>query len=135
MFGTKTMTLIKSIDVASARPDGIYFFNERVYVFSHPTKDATVIDAKDGTVLGTVDLGGTPEQGVGDGKGMLYVVMQDAVGSVTAVDVKTMKAVAHYSFVDKGGCNGLALDAKNEILFGHAAGRAIRQPSSRRWLS
>jgi DNA-binding beta-propeller fold protein YncE len=119
MFDTKTMTLIKSIDVATARPDGIYFdpFNERVYVFSHPTKDATVIDAKDGTVLGTIDLGGTPEQAVGDGKGMLYVVMQDAIGSVTAVDVKTMKVVAHYSFVDKGGCNGLALDAKNHILF------------------
>ena len=119
MFDTKTMTLIKSIDVGSARPDGIYFdpFNERVYVFSHPTKDATVIDANDGTVLGTIDLGGTPEQGIGDGKGMLYVVMQDAVGSVTVVDVKTMKAVAHYSFVDKGGCNGLALDAKNQVLF------------------
>lgn len=119
MFDTKTMTLIKSIDVAAARPDGIYFdpFNERVYVFSHPTKDATVIDAKDGNVLGTIDLGGVPEQGVGDGKGMLYVVMQDAIGGVTAVDVKTMKAVGHYSFVDKGGCNGLAIDAKNEILF------------------
>jgi DNA-binding beta-propeller fold protein YncE len=120
MFDTTTMTLIKSIDVGTAaRPDGIYFdpFNEHVYVFSHPTKDATVIDAKDGTMLGAIDLGGTPEQGVGDGKGMLYVVMQDAVGSVTAVDVKTMKAVAHYTFVDKGGCNGLAIDAKNEILF------------------
>jgi DNA-binding beta-propeller fold protein YncE len=119
MFDTATMALIKSIDVGAARPDGIYFdpFNEHVYVFSHPTKDATVIDAKDGTMLGTVDLGGTPEQGVGDGKGMLYVVMQDAVGSVTAVDVKTMKAVAHYTFVDKGGCNGLAIDAKNEIVF------------------
>ncbi len=52
-----------------------------------------MIDAKDGTVLGTIDLGGVPEQGVADGKGMLYVVMQDAQGSVTAVDVKTMKAV------------------------------------------
>jgi hypothetical protein len=119
MFNTKTMTLIKSIDVGAARPDGIYFdaFNDRVYVFSHPTKDATVIDAKDGTVLGTIDLGGVPEQGVADGKGMLYVVMQDAVGSVTAVDVKTMKATGHYSFVDKGGCNGLALDVKNQVLF------------------
>ncbi len=119
MFDTKTLTLIKSIDVGAARPDGIYFdpFNQRVYVFSHPTRDATVIDTKDGTVLGTIDLGGVPEQGVGDGKGMLYVVMQDAVGSVTAVDVKTMKAVGHYSFVDKGGCNGLAIDVKNQILF------------------
>jgi hypothetical protein len=124
MFDTKTMKLIKTIDVAeAARPDGIYFdsFNERVYVFSHPTKDATVIDAKDGTVLGTIDLGGVPEQGVDDGKGMLYVVMQDPEGSVTAVDVKTMKAVAHYSLGDKGRCNGLALDEKNHVLFAACA--------------
>ena len=119
MFDIKTLTLIKSIDVGAARPDGILLdaFNQRVYVFSHPTKDATVIDAKDGTVLGTIELGGVPEQGVADGKGMLYVVMQDAVGSVTAVDVNTMKTVAHYTFVDKGGCNGLALDVKNQVLF------------------
>ncbi len=129
MFDTKTMALIKKIDVGMARPDGIHFdaFNQRVYVFSHPTKDATVIDTKDGTVLGTIDLGGVPEQGVADGKGMLYAVMQDAVGSVTAVDVKTMKAVAHYSFVDKGGCNGLALDVKNQILFA-ACGRSGNPP-------
>src|SRR5579872_1179171 len=44
MFDTKSMTLLKTIDVAPAAPDGIYFdpFNRRVYVFSHPTKDATV---------------------------------------------------------------------------------------------
>jgi len=133
MFDTKTMTLIKTIDPGAAQPDGIYFdaFNERVYVFSHPTKDATVIDAKDGAVLGTVDLGGVPEQGVADGKGMLYVVMQDAQGSVTAVDVKTMKAVAHYPFGDKGRCNGLALDAKNHVLFAACAssGNPPAQPA------
>jgi DNA-binding beta-propeller fold protein YncE len=133
MFDTKTMTLIKSIDVGAARPDGILCdaFNQRIYVFSHPTKDATVIDAKDGAVLGTIDLGGVPEQGVADGKGMLYVVMQDAVGSVTAVDVKTMKATGHYSFVDKGRCNGLALDVKNHMLFAACAqsGNPPAQPA------
>ncbi len=130
MFDVKTMTLLKSIDVGAARPDGIIFdaFNQRVYVFSHPTKDATVIDSKDGTVLGTIDLGGVPEEGVADGKGMLYVVMQDAVGSVTAVDVNTMKAVGHYTFVDKGGCNGLALDVKNQVLFA-ACSRAGSPPA------
>src|SRR5579883_2629623 len=123
MFDTKTMMLIKTIDVGNAAPDGIYFddFNQRVYIFSHPTKDATVIDSKDGSVLGTIDLGGVPEQGVADGKGMLYVVMQDAQGSVTAVDTKTMKAVAHYPLGDKGRCNGLALDAKNKVLFAACA--------------
>jgi hypothetical protein len=132
MFDTKTLKLIKHIDVAAAaRADGILFdeYNQRVYVFSHPTKDATVIDAKDGTVLGTIDLGGVPEEGVADGKGMLYVVMQDAVGGVTAVDAKTMKVTAHYSFVDKGGCNGLAMDVKNEILFA-ACGRSGNPPTT-----
>src|SRR5215472_18208277 len=73
MFDTKTMMPIKTIDVGTAAPDGIYFdsFNSRVYIFSHPTKDATVIDSKDGAVVGTIDLGGVPEQGVGDGKGMM----------------------------------------------------------------
>jgi DNA-binding beta-propeller fold protein YncE len=133
MFDTKTMMLIKTIDVGNAAPDGILFdsFNQRVYIFSHPTKDATVIDSKDGTVLGTIDLGGVPEQGVADGKGMLYVVMQDAQGSVTAVDVKTMKAVAHYPFGDKGRCNGLALDVKNSVLFAACAssGNPPAQPA------
>lgn len=124
MFDTKTAKLIKTIDAApEVRPDGIYFdpFNERVYVFSHPTKDATVIDAKDGAILGTIELGGVPEQGVGDGKGMLYVVMQDNPGSVTVVDAKSMKVVAHYPFTDAGRCNGLALDAKSQVLFAACA--------------
>jgi hypothetical protein len=125
MFDTRTMKPIKTIDVNPAfQPDGISFdaFNERVYVFSHPTKDALVIDAKDGTALGTIDLGGVPEQAVSDGKGTLYVVMQDAQGGVAVVDVKTMKTTTHYPFGDKGGgCNGLALDLKNQVLFAACA--------------
>ena len=48
MFDTKTLKLIKTIDVGAIVPDGILFdaFNDRVYIFSHPTKDATVIDSK-----------------------------------------------------------------------------------------
>jgi DNA-binding beta-propeller fold protein YncE len=123
MFDTRTLKMIKRIEVGAARPDGILFdpFNSRVYVFSHPTKDATVIDAKDGTVVGTIDLGGVPEQAVTDGKGTIWAVMQDARGSVTRVDAKTLKATAHFPFGDIGGCNGLALDVKNRVLFAACA--------------
>ena len=133
MFDAKALTLIKTVEVGAAQPDGILFdgFNDHLYIFSHPTKDATVIDSKTGAVLGTVDLGGVPEQGVPDGRGTLYVVMQDSAGSVTVVDTKTMKATAHYPFGDIGRCNGLALDAKNKILFAAcAAGRVAGQPAS-----
>jgi hypothetical protein len=104
MFDTKTLAVLKKIDVGTARPDGILFdsFNDRVYVFSHPTKNALVIDARDGTMVGTIDLGGVPEQAVADGKGTLWVVMQDAQGSVAVVDAKTMKTTAHYPATSAG---------------------------------
>src|SRR5438132_2219565 len=124
MWDTKTLALIKTIDIdAKSRPDGILAdpFNQRIYVFSHPTMDATVIDAKDGTVLGTIDLGGAPEQAVSDGKGHVYVVIQDK-SNVAVVDAKTMKVTTHYDFGDKGSrCNGLALDVKNHVLFAACA--------------
>ncbi|MFI4988497.1 MAG: YncE family protein, partial [Alphaproteobacteria bacterium] len=78
MWDTKTLQTIKTIDV-QGKPDGILFdpFNERVYVFSHAAPNATVIDAKDGSVVGTIDLGGAPEQAVTDGKGHVYVDLED----------------------------------------------------------
>jgi DNA-binding beta-propeller fold protein YncE len=133
MFDTKTLQPLKNIKADSGfAPDGILqdAYNQRIYVFSHPTKNATVFDAKEGTVVGTIDLGGVPEQGVVDGKGTLYVVMQDGEGSVTKVDVKTMKATAHFPFGDKGGsCNGLALDAKNHVLFAACGASGGLQPA------
>ena len=123
MFDTKTLKVIRKIDVAPARPDGILFdgYNERVYIFSHPTRNATVIDAKTGNVAGTIDLGGTPEEGVADGHGMLYDIMQDAEGSVAVVNVNTMKTVTHYPLGGPGRCNGLALDAEHHVLFAACA--------------
>jgi DNA-binding beta-propeller fold protein YncE len=133
MFDTKTLQVIKTIPADSGfGPDGILpdAYNDRVYVFSHPTKTAGVFDAKEGTYIGHIDLGGVPEEGVVDGKGTLYVVMQDGEGSVTKVDVKTMKATAHFPFGDKGGsCNGLALDVKNHILFAACAASGGLQPA------
>jgi DNA-binding beta-propeller fold protein YncE len=130
MWDVKTQTLVKTIDVdPKSRPDGIMAdpFNQRVYVFSHPTMDATVIDAKDGKVLGTIDLGGAPEQAVSDGKGRVYVIIQDK-SNVAVIDAKTMKVTAHYDFTGKGNrCNGLALDAKNHVLFA-ACGQSGEPP-------
>ncbi len=120
MFDVKTMTLIKTIDVPERfSADGIYCdtSNDRVYIGSHPTKSLLVVDAKDGNVLGHIDLGGTPEQTIGDGKGTIYQVLQERPGAVAVVDAKTMKVTKTYPFDENGGCNGLALDVKNGILF------------------
>lgn len=118
MWDTKTLSMIKTIDVDGG-PDGILFdpFNERVYIFSHRAPNATVIDAKDGSVVGTIDLGGAPEQAVTDGKGHLYVDLEDK-DAIAAVDATTMKVTAKYDVAGKcGGPGGLAFDVKNHVLF------------------
>jgi DNA-binding beta-propeller fold protein YncE len=118
MWDTKTLATIKTIDVEGG-PDGILFdsFNERVWVFSHRAPNATVIDAKDGSVVGTVDLGGAPEQAVTDGKGHIYVDLEDK-DQIAVVDAAALKPVARYELAGKGGGpGGLALDDKHHILF------------------
>src|SRR3984957_8666826 len=118
MFDAKKLGIIKKIDVEGG-PDGILFdpFNPRTYIWSHSAPNATVIDSKDGNVLGTIDLGGAPEQAVTDGKGHIYVDIEDK-DNVAVVDAKTMAVIGHYDLAGKGGqCAGLAMDVKNEILF------------------
>jgi DNA-binding beta-propeller fold protein YncE len=118
MFDAKSLATIKTIEVQGG-PDGIMSdrWNDRVYVFSHSAPNATVIDPKDGSIVGTIDLGGAPEQAASDGKGHIYVDLEDK-DSIAVVDAKTLKVTTTYSFAGKGGgCAGLAMDVKNNILF------------------
>ena len=118
LWDTKTLRLIKTIPVAG-RPDGILGddFNHRIYVFSHSAPNVTVLEAASGSILGTIDLGGAPEQAAADGKGHVYVDIEDK-DSVAVVDAKTMKVTGNYSLNGKGGGDaGLALDIKNHVLF------------------
>jgi DNA-binding beta-propeller fold protein YncE len=118
MWDTQTLATVKTIDV-QGNPDGILFdpATHRVFVFSHRAPNATVIDAKDGTVVGTIDLGGAPEQAASDGNGHVYVDIEDK-DNIAVVDAKELKVTAHYDLGGKGaGPAGLALDAKNHVLF------------------
>jgi hypothetical protein len=125
MWEATTLKVIKTIDV-DGRPDGILCdpYNARVWVLSHQPPHATVIDAADGTVVKTLDLGGAPEQAVSDGKGTIYVNIADKA-NIAVVDAKNLTVTAHYDMSSKGsGGSGLAFDLKNHILFAY-----YRQPS------
>lgn len=119
MFDSKTLAVIKTIDV-EGNPDGIFFdaFNQHVYDLSHAMPHMTVIDTKDGSIVGTIaDLGGAPEQTVSDGKGHLYVDLEDK-DKIAVVDAKTLTVTTTYDLAPSGGtCASLAIDAKNHILF------------------
>jgi uncharacterized protein YjiK len=119
MFDAKTLATIKTIEV-KGNPDGYLYdpYNDHVWILSHAKPHATIINAADGSIAGTIeDLGGAPEEAATDGKGTLYIDIEDA-HSIAVVDAKAMTVKTHYDLGDKGdGCAGLALDVKNQILF------------------
>ncbi len=118
LFDTETMQKIKGIEV-SGRPDGILRepFTGKILILSHSAPSITLIDPKDGTVAGTIDVGGAMEQAQSDGQGKLYVDVEDE-NKVAVVDMKTLKVITKYDLGDKGeGPGGLGLDVKNHILF------------------
>ena len=118
MFDAKTFAVIKTIDV-QGNPDGYLndWVNHRFYDLSHAAPNITVIDDKDGSILTTIDIGGAPEQGQFDGKNRIYVDIEDK-SAIAVIDASTMKMIGKYDLSSKsGGCAGLALDAKNNILF------------------
>ena len=119
MWDTRTLAVLKRIPV-EGNPDGIYFEpgTRRVFVFSHRAPHATVIDAESGVIAGTIDdLGGAPEQAVSDGRGRLYVDIEDK-DKVAVVDPQTLKVLKHFDLAGKGGTPaGLAMDVAHRLLF------------------
>lgn len=118
MFDAKTFAILKKIDV-QGNPDGYLNdpFNHHFYILSHSEPNITVLDDKDGAILGMIDIGGAPEQAVSDGRGKIYVDIEDK-SAIAVIDAATMKMTGKYDLSSKGGgCAGLALDAKNNILF------------------
>ena len=117
MFDTKTLALIKKIDVGQ-KPDGIHFDKTtgRVFTNNHGSHDITVIASDSGTVVGTVAVKGDGEGVVSSSDGLVFVNLEDT-SEVVAFDAKTLE-VKHRFAIDGGKApTGLAMDRKNNRLF------------------
>jgi DNA-binding beta-propeller fold protein YncE len=118
MFDTETMKVIKQLPT-EGNPDGYLMdeANHRVYILSHAVPNVTVIDTHDGKILGTIDIGGAVEQSVLDGKGRMYIDIEDK-DAIAVVDTTSMKVLTKYDIHSHGGgCAGLAMDTKTGVLF------------------
>ena len=122
MFDSTSMTALKSITV-DGNPDGLTLdaAAHRVYVLSHSAPNITVLNTVDGAVLGTVNLDAAVEETVSDGKGHLYVALEDK-DAVGVGDTKSMTVTARYPLAGQDGVRGgtpagLALDTEKRVLF------------------
>ena len=78
IFDIESLKLITKVK-AGDNPDAILYdpATKRVFAFNGRSQDATAIDAAKGTVLGTIKLEGKPEFAVSDGKGEIFVNIED----------------------------------------------------------
>lgn len=79
IFDLKTLTAIKKIQVTGSNPDAILYdeFSHNVFVFNARTLNASVIDAKTDKIIRTIPFIGNPELSVNDGKGKVFVNIED----------------------------------------------------------
>ena len=103
---------------AGKDPDSFTYepVTKRVFVMNSSSANATAINAKDGSVAGTVALEGQPEAAVSDGKGKVYVNITDK-DQIVELDAETMKVTHRWPLMQGTGPSGLAMDRKNRRLF------------------
>jgi len=117
VFDLKTLNKLDSVKVGG-RPDAILYdpFSKRVFTFNASSHDATVIDAASGKVLGTVPLAGKPEFPAGDGKGKVYVNVEDK-NQIAEIDVTKLSVLDTWPIAPCQEPSALAFDVEHHRLF------------------
>ena len=121
MFDLKTMAVIKKVHAGIDGLDGIMYDDATDKILtinhSHPTGTAVVIDPKSGDVVARVELTGNgPEGGVSDGKGRIFINLEDK-NAIDVIDTKTWKVTATWSIAPCDGPTGIAMDRTTNRIF------------------
>jgi DNA-binding beta-propeller fold protein YncE len=117
IFDIQTLKLITKIKVGD-NPDAILYdpASKRVFTFNGRSQDSTAIDAAKGSVLSTIKLEGKPEFAVSDGKGQLFVNIEDK-SQLDAIDSNKMEVKSRWPLAPCESPSGLSMDRKNRRLF------------------
>jgi hypothetical protein len=117
IFDLKTLKAIGTAKT-DANPDAITYdgVTKRVFAFNGRGKNVTVFNAADGSVVSTLALGGKPEFAVADGKGSLYVNIEDT-SELVHIDTQKVAEVHRWRLAPCEAPSGLAMDLKNRRLF------------------
>ena len=111
----KTTAVIKS---TGEDPDAIVYdpFTKRIFAFNGNSTTATAIDAAADSVIGTVELTGSPEFGVSDFKGRMYVNIEKK-DAIDVINPETLKVIDTWVIPPCKGTSAMAIDRAGNRLF------------------
>jgi YVTN family beta-propeller protein len=116
VFDLATNAVITQI-ATGENPDAIFYepFSKKIITCNGRSKNLSVIDPTNNKVVATIDVGGKPETAVSDGKGKVFVNIEDK-NEIASVNIKNFKVLNRWP-VSAEGPTGLAFDNKTNRLF------------------
>jgi DNA-binding beta-propeller fold protein YncE len=117
VFDLKTLKKIGEVKTGK-KPDAIVYdpVTKQVFAMNGDSESSTVINAADNRIAGTVALGGGPEFTVADGKGNVFVNLEDK-SELVRIDAKTRQVRDRWPVAPCQAPSSLAFDPANSRLF------------------
>jgi YVTN family beta-propeller protein len=117
VFDLKTLKVVSVVKVGE-NPDGYVYdpASHRGFTFSNRFKGAAAVDIAEPKLAGTVPLGSKPEAAAADGKGHVFVNMQEK-DMVTKIDSRKLVAEESWPTAPCNQPTSMAMDTKNNRLF------------------
>lgn len=118
IFDMKSLKVLSEVKTTGENPDAILYdpASRRVLAFNGRGGSATAIDAADGRVAGTIALGGKPEFAESDGKGRVFVNVEDK-SVVAVIDTHTLAVEKRWPLAPCEEPSGMAIDREHGRLF------------------
>lgn len=118
VFDLKTLAVTSTVKTTGENPDAILYdaSSKRVFIFNGRGQNATVIDAATLAVAGTIPLGGKPEFAQADGRGRVFVNIEDK-NEIAVLDAAKLTVAARWPLTPCDEPAGLAIDRKGQRLF------------------
>lgn len=118
VFDLTTFKVLERVKVTGKNPDAILYdpYKKIVFTFNGGSSNSTVLDAITNKVLTTIPLAGKPEFSATDGKGKVYVNIEDK-SLIMAINTNTLKVETSWSIAPGDEPSGLAFDIKTNRLF------------------
>jgi DNA-binding beta-propeller fold protein YncE len=118
VFDLHTLKTLATIKLNARNPDAITYdpFSRRVFTFNGGSSNTTAIDAGTDSIVGALALGGKPEFAVPDGKGKIYVNIEDK-SQIVCFDTKALKILNTWPIAPGEEPSGLAMDHEHGRLF------------------
>jgi DNA-binding beta-propeller fold protein YncE len=117
VFDLKTLEKTGAV-AAGMNPDGIIYdpATKRVFAFNGRSSSATAVDAGTAMLAGTVMLDGKPEFPAPDGKGHVFVNIENK-SEIMDIDAKALTVVHTWPLAPCEEPSGMAMDTRSRRIF------------------